>query len=305
MKKPSYKELEQQIIELKQQLDFILLKTDLLSVKNEEREGDLKAAKEIIKYEEGEKEKRADELIVVNKRLNHLLELNADKDRFISILAHDLRSPFNGILGILELLIETIQENDIEYSILLINKVYDSAQKTFHLLEELIKWTQAQIGSLPFKPQEYLVKDIFLDVIDFVQPLAELKKINIFHYADEEMTVFADVNMLKTIIRNLISNSIKFTDPYGQIDIYAIRVPSHLQITVEDSGIGMQPEQIEQLFDISSVNTLSGTEEEKGSGLGLIICKELTEKHNGKIYVESEIGKGSRFNILLPFVENA
>lgn len=304
MSKPTYEELEIQIVELKKQIEFILLNSDLYSHEKDKRSEELKRTKEKLEFEKDEKKKRAQELIIINQNLTRLLRLNADKDRFISILAHDLRGPFTGILGLLDLLVESIRENDIEYSVKLLNSVYTSAKNTFNLLEELIKWTQSQLSNLPFEPKEYNFKNICIDIIEFLQPIADIKNIKINQYIDDEIRVFADINMLKTILRNLISNAMKYTKAGGRINIDSEKTQSHLIITVTDNGIGMSPETLNQLFNISYIHSLSGTAAEKGSGLGLIICKELTEKHRGTISAEGQLGKGSKFNVSLPLKGN-
>ena len=138
------------------------------------------------------------------------------------------------------------------------------------------------------------------DVIENLELNAKIKNITINHSAMEEINIFADIDMLKMVLRNLISNAIKFTNNGGQIDISAEQTDSTITISVLDNGIGIEPESLTKIFDISQFHTTTGTAEEKGTGLGLLLCKEFVEKHGGKIWVDSEFGKGSEFKFTLP-----
>jgi len=272
----------------------------LQTEEKEKRAKELIIANKELAFQNEEKGKRAEELIISNKELQRLLELNADKDRFITILAHDLRSPFNSILGFLNLLVENIRTYDIDEIEEQINIVNYSAKGTYNLLEELILWIQSQSGKLPFDPQKQSLTDICVDIDRFLKLNATSKNITIHHSATNAIIVFADSNMLKTILRNLVSNAIKFTNPGGQITISAEKMQSNITITVSDNGIGIAPEMVNKLFDITQMHSTSGTAKEKGTGLGLLLCKEFVEKHGGNIWVESELGKGSNFKFTLP-----
>jgi signal transduction histidine kinase len=274
-----------------------------LAFQNEEKEkraAELIVANKELAFQNEEKEKRAAELINVNKSLEQSIQLNADKNLFISILAHDLRSPFNALLGLSELLLENIQKYDIEEiekSIILINK---SSQNTFELLEDLLKWAGMQSGKLPFNPQKVSFGNVCKEIREILRLYAQAKKIAIYCFDVDNMNIMADIDMLKAIFRNLISNAIKFTNDSGQIDIYAERNQTDVTITISDNGIGIKPENISKLFNISQIHSTTGTAKETGSGLGLVICKEFVERHGGKIWVESEYGKGSNFKFTLP-----
>lgn len=198
------------------------------------------------------------------------------------------------------MLVTSINENDIAYNENLIKKVYRSAEKTLNLLEELIQWTSSQFDTLPFEPEECSVKSVCVEIIDFLQQIADVKRIKIRQNIDEGIIAYADFNMLKAILRNLVSNSIKYTKTGGRIDISSKETQFDILISVSDNGIGMSAQRLSELFDISNVHSSKGTSFEKGSGLGLIICKELVEKHGGEINVESELGNGSTFNVVLP-----
>jgi signal transduction histidine kinase len=233
--------------------------------------------------------------------LNRQLEKhNTDKDRFISILSHDLRSPFNALLGLSELLKENIQEFHIDEIKGMAGDINKTAQSTLNLLEDILAWARAQQGKFPFKPQELSFTDISKNVLENLKPNANAKNIELNRIAPDEITVFADVDMLKTVLRNLVSNAIKFTNNGGAININAKVNSEYVTISISDNGIGIKPDNLVKLFDLSQVVTTTGTAEETGTGLGLLLCKEFVEKHGGKIWVESEVGIGSEFKFTLP-----
>jgi PAS domain S-box-containing protein len=230
-----------------------------------------------------------------------LRQLNFDKDRFISILGHDLKNPFNNILGFSEILtdeIESLNKEEIKDIAKNINK---SAQITFSLLEDILLWARTQQGSMPFKPQKLSLKDICRNILETLAANAETKNLTINCLAEDHLTVFADIYMIKTVLRNLVSNSIKFTNNGGSIDINAEQTNSIITISVSDNGVGIPPDNLAKLFDISEVLTTKGTAGETGTGLGLLLCKEFVEKHQGRIWVESEVGKGSDFKFTLAY----
>jgi len=230
-----------------------------------------------------------------------LLQLNADKDRFISILSHDLRSPFNNLLGLSEVLTEDIRKLDIDEIETLANQINTTARNTFNLLEDILTWVRAQQGKIPFKPQKLSFRDIYMNILEILNPNAKAKNISINYSAQDKINIFADIDMLKTVLRNLVSNAIKFTNNGGTINIIAEENSGNVTISVSDNGIGIAPADLTKLFDISEVLTTKGTAKETGTGLGLLLCKEFVEKHGGKIWVESEEGKGSRFSFTLPY----
>jgi signal transduction histidine kinase len=251
-------------------------------------------------FQNKEKEKRAAGLIIANKELNQLLQLNADKDLFISILSHDLRSPFNALLGLSKLLMENIRHYNIDEIENLVNHIYQSAQNTYNLLENILMWSRTHSGKILFEPQNLSFKDICKDILEILKPNADAKNITINYSATDKTYFFADIDMLKAVMRNLVSNAIKFTNNGGQIDIYAEKNHSDVTITVSDNGIGIEPDNLTKLFDISQIQTTTGTGEEKGTGLGLLLCKEFVEKNGGTIWVESKHGKGSKFKFTMP-----
>jgi signal transduction histidine kinase len=247
-----------------------------------------------------EKAKRVVELVSTNNELQQLLQLNADKDLFISILAHDLRSPFTVLLGLSEFLIGNIREYDIDEIENHLKLIKNSAQDTFALLEDLLKWIRSESGNIPFKPKNLNFTDICKNILESLNKNADSKNITIKSFTTDHIFVFADIDMLNTVLRNLVSNAIKFTNKGGTININAEENSENVTISVSDNGIGIKPDKLTKLFNISERQTTRGTEEESGTGLGLILCKEFVEKNGGKIWVESEYGKGSDFKFTLP-----
>jgi signal transduction histidine kinase len=234
-------------------------------------------------------------------QLNKQLErLNADKDRFIAILSHDLKSPFTAILGFLELLTTGLRKFSIEQIETHLNTINDATKNTFNLLQDLLMWTRAHSGKIPFNPEKIYFKDEFEKVISLMMPAAQAKNIKIEYDGPDKIKVLADKDMLKTILRNLVSNAIKFTHESGTIKISAIREDGNTTISVADNGTGIKTDEMNKIFDISKILPSSGTNGEKGSGLGLLLCKEFVETHGGRIWFTSEYGKGSDFRFSLP-----
>jgi signal transduction histidine kinase len=268
-----------------------------LVIANEEKQ---KRVAELVIADE-EKQKRVAELIITNNELQQLLQLNSDKDLFLSVLAHDLRGPFNALLGLSDLLIENIREYDIDEIESLLKNIKNSAQNTYALLEDILRWTKAQSGNILFKPQNLKLNDICNNILETLNPSANAKKIIIYHITADKIKVFADIDMLKTVMRNLVSNAIKFNTSGGFINISAVENSENVTITVSDNGIGISPDKLTKLFNISHIKTSTiGTAQETGTGFGLLLCKEFVEKHGGKIWVESKCGKGSDFKFTLP-----
>lgn len=229
-----------------------------------------------------------------------LQTLNADKDRFISILSHDLRSPFTNLLGLSEMLNDNMQDFQRDECKKIAEELNNTAQSTFNLLEELLMWARTQQGKIPFNPQILSFKDICKNVVDVLKPNANAKDIALNNFASPDLTVFADSDMLKTILRNLVSNAIKFTNSGGKININAVKNSENVTISVSDNGIGISSDDVAKLFNISEVHSTKGTAGEPGTGLGFLLCKEFIEKHGGKIWVESEVQKGSVFKFTIP-----
>lgn len=230
-----------------------------------------------------------------------LKELNATKDKLFSVIAHDLRNPVHNILGLSELLIKKVNDFGDEESEKYVSFINSSAKNTFTLLENLLNWSKSETNLINFNPKKIILSNVILEIIKLEKSLANTKNISLDYFALDEIEVYADENVLNTILRNLISNAIKFTSIGGHIRVFTISKEDHVEITISDDGIGMNKEKLKGLFNITSNSTTMGTANEKGSGLGLVLCKEFVEKHKGKIWVESEEGKGSDFKFTLPF----
>jgi PAS domain S-box-containing protein len=242
-------------------------------------------------------------LELIEQSEKDLREINTKKDKFFSIIAHDLRSPFSGVVGLIGLLKSTIKELDESKVESYLELIDQSAQNTFKLLENLLAWAKTQTGKIEFNPQKIALEDIVDEVLSVLSISAKNKNIDIQVDLKQE-TIVADRNMLNTVLRNLISNAIKYTNRDGVIVIYtnSIKVNNRpfVTITVEDNGVGIPQEDQNKIFNIEGNYSTIGTEEEKGTGLGLLLCKEFVEKHNGQIWCESEDNKGSRFKFTLP-----
>lgn len=229
-----------------------------------------------------------------------LRQLNIDKDRFLSILAHDLKNPFNSILGFLGLLKRNMERYSKEEIDKHITTVLESAQHTYDLLDDLLNWSHLQSDTLPFEPEKLKLQDIFTEIVEILKLNSKNKNISISFKPHAELYIYADKQMISATMRNLLSNAIKFTNKGGQIEVKTQEDHSHIIITVSDNGIGIDKETIDKLFDISQKHSSKGTENEKGTGFGLFLCKDFVEKHGGRIWVESETGKGSHFSFTIP-----
>jgi len=229
-----------------------------------------------------------------------LKDLNQNKDKFFSLIAHDLRSPFTALLGFSEYLAryssECTQAEIEEYS----QQMHKSAKSLFTLLENLLQWSRLQSGQIEFEKRNIKLDDVSRRIFELFKDLAQSKNIKIINKIDNSLTINTDLNILETIFRNLISNAIKFTKPGGEIYLFSTIYKSHIEFSVKDTGIGMTHEDVEKLFRIDVQHTTEGTNKEKGTGLGLVLCKEFIEKGGGTIKVSSSKGTGSEFKFTLP-----
>jgi PAS domain S-box-containing protein len=232
-----------------------------------------------------------------------LRESNNTKDKFFSIIGHDLKSPFNSILGFSDILMENYNEYDEAKRYKIIKLINKSAVSAFRLVENLLTWSRSQLGHIKCLSEKVYVKIAILEIIQQLQAQADSKHISISDSASENDIIFVDKNMVATVLRNLIANAIKFTNNNGKINIASKKQTdsSFLEISVADTGVGIPKERIDDLFHIDKNISTKGTGNETGTGLGLIICKEFVEKQGGKIWIESEEGKGSIFYFTLPY----
>jgi len=254
-------------------------------------------------------EQRAEELSLLNHKLTEseieLTKLNSDKDRFFSIIAHDLKGPFQALLGYSELLSsnsEDLSKEEIEEFATSLN---ESAQNLFKLLENLLNWARLQRGAVDFAPEKVSSKLLLEDNINLVAPRAKQKGVETKIGFGEDFEVFCDKNMIDTVIRNLLANSVKFTNSGDTLGVKAKKVDANFaEFCVFDTGLGIPEHVIVKLFQIGEKVTTKGTANETGTGLGLILCQELVEKNGGKIWVESTLGKGSEFKFTVPLVNS-
>ena len=221
--------------------------------------------------------------------------LNATKDRFFSIIAHDLRSPFQSLLSSSELLATEIESLSHEEIILVSIGLNDSLRNLYGLLENLLHWSLMQRDMLEYKPVNLNLNDIVNKIIRMSNQSAKKKNIFLSNNVDTGTFVYADFNMLHSVIQNLIINAIKFTQTEGRIFVSSIEKDGFVEVSVRDTGIGIEPEKSSKLFNFNMISTTNGTAGEQGTGLGLPLCKEFIERNDGKIWVESEVGKGSKF----------
>ena len=240
----------------------------------------------------------------LNKANNQLKEVNYTKDRLFSIIAHDLKSPFNSILGFSELLKEEYSTLDKDEFIEILDVMNSSSRNTLALLENLLDWTKSQTGKLKFEPKMFDINEVINSVITGLETSAKLKDKSLIHHFSDINDIFADKKMVETVLRNLISNSIKFTQKYGRIEVKVETDADNWLFSVKDNGIGMSTDVKSKLFRNDTVVTTTGTSSERGSGLGLILCKEFVELHNGIIWVESQEKIGSNFLFKIPFPSN-
>ncbi len=231
-----------------------------------------------------------------------LVKLNTEKDKFFSIIAHDLRGPLGGLMGLAEIIADESQNVTTKEKMELTLGLSNSARNIFTLLENLLEWSQMQRGYTVFKPQMLDLKEILNECTQTINDSARNKAVEIAVEIADEQKIFADANMLKTIIRNLVSNAVKFTPKGGKVTISAVRgIDNTILLAVNDTGIGMSNEMLDNLFTLGADNQRPGTEGEPSTGLGLLLCKDFIEKHSGKIWAESREGKGSVFFFTLPY----
>lgn len=251
---------------------------------------DLRKAYNIINHQKKE----------IEKQRKQLDELNSSKDKFFSIIAHDLKNPIAGFLGLTEVLAKDLQSFTDEEKQEFINLIYRSSKQLHSLLENLLQWSRAQTGRLSFRPRKINISKVIYENISLVNASAELKQIKINMDVDENLYAFADIDMVNTITRNIITNAIKFTHTEGFVKIYSTLDTDFIKINIEDNGIGITDEEKEKIFKIGFSNSKLGTENEEGTGLGLILCKEFAQRNNGDLYVNSIPDEGSTFTFTLP-----
>jgi PAS domain S-box-containing protein len=237
----------------------------------------------------------------IKEQNEKLQELNATKDKFFSIIAHDLRSPFNSFLGLTQIMAEELPSLTMAQIQEIAVNMRKSATNLYRLLENLLHWSSMQQGVIPFNPETVRLLPVADESIAMILEPAKVKGIEINCSIPDDLVVFADINLLQTIIRNLVSNAVKFTLTGGKVYLSArTATDSNIEISVQDSGIGMSQKLLGDLFKLDVKTCRKGTNGEPSTGLGLLLCKEFIEKHGGQIWAESEVGKGSTFYFTLP-----
>jgi PAS domain S-box-containing protein len=231
-----------------------------------------------------------------------LQKLLFTKDRFFSIIAHDLKNPFNNLMGISQLLVQGFERMTPEKVKYFHKGLYDISKHGYELLINLLEWSKSQKGNIEFNPNELDLNKLIEETFLLFNTKANQKEIALTNTVEANTIISADINMLKTILRNLVSNALKFTDRGGAIEVCSQTTNMHIEITVRDTGIGIFPEAVNNLFKLDKYISTEGTENETGTGLGLILCKEFVEKHSGKIWVESKVGFGTKFVFTLPIL---
>ncbi len=239
------------------------------------------------------------DITVLKQNQEELEALNETKDKFISIIAHDLRSPFHAILGFLEIAKYELHEGNYSNLEKYCTHIHSAAQNTFQLLNNLLNWANMQSSGFEFNPEAISLNKLVNITATLLAPSIKEKNIQLELNLVPDVKVWADTFMLETILRNMLSNAIKYTDERGLIKIETVTRPDKILISVIDSGIGIHKENMAKLFDMDSKFSTKGTNNERGTGLGLVLCKEFVEKHGGVIMVESEVGKGTTFSFEL------
>lgn len=245
------------------------------------------------------------------EELNELYEqqvaINSSKTKFFSIISHDLRAPFHGLLGFSEVLAkerETLDESSIQN---IADYLYDTSQSTYNLLESLLTWAMAEGGRFVYHPINFKLRQVSNIVCDVLHTLALKKNIELVNGIPDDLNIYADINMMTSVIQNLVSNALKFTDVdgSGKVFIEAQQADTNVEITVRDTGLGMTEQQMANLFHPRITASFKGTAGEKGAGLGLSLCKRFVEINQGQITVSSKEGVGTTFKVLLPSAQES
>jgi signal transduction histidine kinase len=252
--------------------------------------------------------KKIQELERLNEHLQQLVELHSKElnelsstnRKFISIIAHDLKSSFNSILGFLVLLKSELNNHDLENIENYVNQIYDSTYNTYQLLNNLLEWAISQNRKMTFIPTRINLYDLVNSEFESQKDMALQKQITLSHNIPLLLEIRADVHMVSAIFRNLVNNAIKYTNKGGKVTIKVTKAGQYIVISIKDNGIGISQENKEKLFKIENYHSTLGTNNEKGSGFGLFLCKEFIEMQGGNIWVESKIGKGTEFKFSLP-----
>jgi signal transduction histidine kinase len=256
----------------------------------------LEQRQEEIMHQSEELAAQAQYLTITNTELERL---NKTKDKFFSIIAHDLRNPFNAIMGFSDLLCHDFGEMDDKQKLGLLELINLSSESAFNLLDNLLQWARTQTDKIKFSPEYFELSAVVKEVMDLQGIIGEKKQVSIVSAIPDSTRVYADKNMIHTVIRNLISNAIKFSNKGGKVYISSFDNGPMAEVVIRDEGIGMSRENLSMLFRIDTYYSTSGTSGESGTGLGLIICKEFVEKNSGRIRATSKEGEGTAVSFTL------
>lgn len=281
---------------------------DVAILENEERKKvEEKLNQTVVELEKNKQTlvEQSGALLLNNEHLakseKQLREMNAAKDLLFSIIAHDLRSPLQGLIGYTNLLITDRNELSEEESITFLTATHQLALNLNSLIDNLLQWAKLQSEKIVFDGVIFNAGEIVRECMQLLAPVAAKKEITLSSWAiSPTIFAFGDTHMIKTVLRNLISNALKFTPRKGVITMNARVLKDAVEFSVADTGVGMRPEQLERIFDIQKAKSTNGTEQEEGSGLGLVLCKEFVVKNRGEIRVESKLNNGTTFSFTLP-----
>jgi signal transduction histidine kinase len=248
-----------------------------------------------------ERIKSRKELEVSEKKLRAALNV---KNKLFSIISHDLKNPFNALIGFSGLIKNNLRDKKFEKLDKYISVIHDVSSQTYNMLINLLEWSMSQTNNINFNPEPFNIDDLIVDIITAQKEIAKQKNVDLNVQSQSGITINADKAMIATIIRNLVSNSIKFTPKGGKISIFASNQDNKTIVSVSDTGIGIKETDMEKLFNEDEVFSTKGTGNEKGAGLGLILCKEFVSKHRGEIWAESVPGNGTSFYFTIPLSNN-
>lgn len=261
---------------------------------------DLESQKELLILKNNDLEQKNEYIF---QQANELKQVLATKDKLFSIIAHDLRSPFTILIGFSDIMNNNWDKLDVNEAKSYAKAINDQSKNTYTILENLLNWAGSQTGQIIFKPEVVNISEILQETVKYLALSAKAKNISLDYTLKNDVQLYADKNMLSIILRNLVSNSIKFTPTNGGITIGAEQKSNQIEFTVSDNGVGLDEEKQTKLFIMGATESTNGTEHEKGCGIGLILCKEFVEKHGGEIWVESKKGEGCNFKFTLPLID--
>lgn len=242
--------------------------------------------------------------ILLEKQVKELKEINVSKDKFLSIIAHDLRNPFGAIIGFSDLMLKNFPEIDDNTLHKGLKTIENAANQAHKLLENLLIWSRNQTGMYKFTPEVINMKERIVQALKVAKGNASIKDIKLSSDINGNFLVYSDKDMIDTILRNLVSNAIKYTRKGGKVKVSAKTNTNKVEITVADNGVGIPTNKQSEIFQIDKRTNTFGTEKEEGTGLGLIICKDFLARNGGQIWVESTLEMGSKFTFSLPTYEN-